>query len=56
MRPGVHRPLGLHFYGGWLYRPTQMWLKQALTLALLDYPVWLALTRRSLIAQPVPAD
>ncbi|PWC90115.1 hypothetical protein TSH100_03795 [Azospirillum sp. TSH100] len=48
--------LGLHFYGGWLYRPTQMWLKQALTLALLGYPLWLVLTRRSLIANPVPAD
>lgn len=48
--------LGLHFYGGWLYRPTQMWLKQALTLALLGYPLWLVLTRRSLIAQPVPAS
>ncbi|MBK1842902.1 hypothetical protein JHL17_36480 [Azospirillum sp. YIM B02556] len=48
--------LGLHFYGGWFYRPTQMWLKQALTLALLGYPVWLVVTRRSLLVQEVPAD
>ncbi|PWC33345.1 glycosyltransferase 87 family protein [Azospirillum sp. TSO35-2] len=41
--------LGLHVYGGWFYRPTQMWLKQALTLALLGYPVWLVATRRSLL-------
>lgn len=48
--------LGLHVYGGWFYRPTQMWLKQALTLALLGYPLWLVITRRSLIAQPAAAD
>ncbi|BAI75435.1 hypothetical protein AZL_c01420 (plasmid) [Azospirillum sp. B510] len=42
--------MGLHFYGGWFYRPTQMWIKQALTLPLLCYPVWLVVTRRSLIA------
>ncbi|MBP2308488.1 DUF2029 domain-containing protein [Azospirillum melinis] len=47
--------LGLHFYGGWFYRPTQMWLKQSLTLALLIYPVWLVVSRRSLLAHPVPA-
>jgi hypothetical protein len=48
--------LGLHFYGGWFYRPTQMWLKQLLTIALLGYPVWLIVTRRSLLAQPAPME
>ncbi|MCW2238654.1 FtsH-binding integral membrane protein [Azospirillum canadense] len=48
--------LGAHFYGDWVYRPTQMWLKQTVTLLLYGYPALAIATRRSLFdagAQPV---
>lgn len=45
--------LGAHFYGDWIYRPTQMWLKQAVTLLLYGYPALVIATRRSLL-DPLP--
>lgn len=45
--------LGTHTYGDWIYRPTETWIKQAVTLALYAYPVWLAATVRAW-AEPVP--
>lgn len=44
--------LGTHTYGDWLYRPTETWIKQAVTLALYAYPLWLAATHRAW-AEPV---
>lgn len=45
--------LGAHFYGDWLYRPTQMWLKQAVTLAFYGYILLVIATRRTLF-DPAP--
>ncbi len=42
--------LGAHFYGDWIYRPTQMWLKQAVTLILFVYLVWVVVAGRNLAA------
>ncbi|WP_448206798.1 glycosyltransferase 87 family protein [Azospirillum sp. sgz302134] len=46
--------LGAHFYGDWIYRPTQMWLKQGLTLLLYAYPALVIATGRSLV-EPEPS-
>jgi alpha-1,2-mannosyltransferase len=49
--------LGAHFYGDWIYRPTQMWLKQAVTLTLFVYLVWVVFAGRNLAAPATgPAD
>lgn len=45
--------LGTHTYGDWLYRPTETWIKQAVTLALYAYPAWLVLSVRTW-AEPAP--
>ena len=42
--------LGTHFYGHWIYRPSQMWIKQAMTLLFLAYAGWVIATGRRVAA------